>query len=266
MSPHPSASAAIDLSMTPESSPIAKYHRIEVALAERIRTGFYADGLLPAERGLAEEFRVARVTIRHALRRLEERGLVSRKQRHGTLVVQQPGEPSRRRLLRTHIDQFLDSGSPYQHRVLRFESVAASPGVAKVLDVRTGDAVLRVLRVRSKSGTALTYTESFIPGHLAQSITRASLAKTAIIQALEKVGVKVGAANQSIRAERCPEAVAAALGIPAHEPVFRLERIVFDDTSAPVHFLVGWYRADCFEVQMHMNRGEDVTRVWMQAY
>jgi GntR family transcriptional regulator len=252
--------------MKPEASPIAKYHRIEVALAERIRSGHYTQGSMPAERSLADEFMVARVTIRHALRRLEERGLVSREQRQGTLVVQKPGAPPRRRLLRVHIDQFLDSDTPHQHNVLRFGSVPATPQVAEALDVRAGEAVLRVLRVRSKSGSALTYTQSFIPGRLAQLITRASLAKTAVIQALENAGVKVGAANQSIRAERCPEEVAAALGVLAHEPVFRLERIVFDDTGAPVHFLVGWYRADCFEIQMQMSRGEDVTRVWMQTH
>jgi GntR family transcriptional regulator len=252
--------------MTPDASPISKYHRVEVALAQRIRSGYYADGSMPAERSLAEEFMVARVTIRHALRRLEERGLVSRQQRQGTLVVQKPGAPPRRRLLRAHIDQFLDSGTPHQHTVLRFGFVPAAFQVAEALDVGAGEAVLRVLRVRRRSGLALTYTESFIPGRLAQSITRASLAKTAVIQALENTGVKIGAANQSIRAERCPEEVAAALGVQAHEPVFRLERIVFDDTGVPVHFLIGWYRADCFEIQMRMSRGEDLTRVWMQTH
>jgi GntR family transcriptional regulator len=253
------------MSKYPEASPIAKYHRVEVVLAERIRSGFYANGAMPSERSLAEEFTVARVTIRHALRRLEEQGLVSRQQRQGTLVIPKPGAPPRTRLLREHIDQFLDSGTLNQYRVLRFESAAATLRVAEALGVQAGDAVLRVLRVRSRAGSSLTYTESFIPGCLAHTISRASLAKAAVIQLLENAGVKVGAANQSIRAERCPEDVAAALGVRAHEPVFRLERIVFDETGAPVHFLVGWYRADCFEIQMQMSRGEDLTRVWMQT-
>jgi GntR family transcriptional regulator len=247
-----------------EALPIAKYHRIEVALAERIRSGYYPDGSMPAERTLAKEFMVARVTIRHALRRLEEAGMVSRTQRQGTLAIQRPGTLPRRRLLREHIDQFLDSGSPHQHRVLRFGLVPASPGVAEALQLRTGDSVLRVLRVRSRSGAPLTYTQSFIPGNLAHLINRGTLTKAAVVQTLENAGVKIGAATQSIRAERCPEDVAVALGVSAHEPVLRLERIAFDDGDTPVHFLVGWYRADCFEVRMQMSREEDITRVWMQ--
>jgi GntR family transcriptional regulator len=252
-------------SKPPEASPIAKYHRVEVVLADRIRSGFYANGAMPSERSLAEEFTVARVTIRHALRRLEEQGLVSREQRQGHLIVQHPGAPSRTRLLREHIDQFLDSGQLNQYKVLRFQSVAATLHVAEALGVQAGAAVLRVLRVRSRSGSPLTYTESFIAPRLAHMISRADLAKTAVIQLLENAGVKVGAANQSIRAELCPEDIAAELGVRAHEPVFRLERIVFDETGAPVHFLVGWYRADRFEIQMQMSRGEDLTRVWMQT-
>lgn len=251
--------------MKPETSPITKYHRIEIALSERIRSGHYSSGLMPAERSLAEEFGVARVTIRHALRRLEEHGLLAREQRQGTLVVQRPGTPPRRRLQRTHIDQFLDSGIPYQFRVLRFESVPATPQVAQALGMQAGDAVLKVLRVRSKSGFPLTYTHSFIPGRLAQMITRASLAKTPVIQAIENAGVKIGSAQQSVRAERCPEDIAAVLGITPHEPIFRLERTAFDNDGAPVHFLIGWYRADSFEIQMQMSRGEDITRVWMQT-
>jgi GntR family transcriptional regulator len=251
--------------MNLETVPIAQYHRIEIALAERIRNGFYADGVLPSERTLAAQFIVARVTVRHALRRLEEAGIVSRMQRQGTLIIHKPGTPPHRRLLREHIDQFLDSERPHQHRVLRFGLVPASAEVAEALNTVTGDPVLCVLRIRSRSNAPLTYTQSFIPGDLAHMIDRRTLAKTAVVQSLEKAGVKIGGASQAIRAERCPEEVAEALGVSAYEPVLRLERIAFDQAETPVHFLVGWYRADAFEVRMRMSRGDDTTRVWMQT-
>lgn len=251
--------------MQPENSPIAKYHRVEITLAERIRSGVYADGLLPAERVLAEEFKVARVTIRHALRRLEERGLIARQQRRGTSAISDLESPLRRRLLREHVDQFLDRGRTDQRKVLRFGFTAPSPQVADALGLKGTDSVLRIVRLRSRNGSPLTYTESFIPGHLAHILDRSRLAKEALIQALESGGVKVGAARQSVRAERCPEEIATALGITPHEPVLRLERIVFDSADAAVQLLQGWYRADCFEIHMQMSRADDLTRVWVHA-
>lgn len=248
--------------MKPETSPVTKYHRVEVALAARIRSGFYPDGSLPAERRLAEEFGAARVTIRHALRRLEEQGLVERHQRRGTVAV---GSARPRRLLREHMDQFLDRGRPDQRKVLRFGMVQASASVAQALGLPVGAPVLRVVRLRSRGGAPLTYTESFIPGRLSHTVDRGRLAREALIQALEDGGVKVGAARQSIRAERCPEEVATALQVVVHAPVLVLDRTVMDDAGTPVQHLLGWYRADRFEIQMHMSRASDLTRVWMHA-
>ena len=76
MAMEPLVLSKVPSAMTLDPSPIAKYHRIELILADRISKGFYSDGTLPAERNLAEEFGVARITIRHALRRLEDLGIV----------------------------------------------------------------------------------------------------------------------------------------------------------------------------------------------
>ena len=58
------------------------------ALRRQITEGEYAHGdRLPAERFLAERFRVARGTLREALRQLEEAGYVERRPGSGTYVV-----------------------------------------------------------------------------------------------------------------------------------------------------------------------------------
>ena len=245
------------------SKPIAKYHVVEVTLAARIRDGAYGDEALPGERELAAEFHVARVTIRHALLRLQEQGLVVRHQRRGTLAVSGRGVAQRRRLLREHVDQFLDRGRPDQRKVLRFGRVAASPSVAQALELAAGEPVLRIVRVRSHAAQAMTYTEAFVPAHLAHAVDRAALSRKAFIQMLEEGGVKIGAAEQAMRAERAPPEVATALGLNVHEPTLKFERIVRDEAGAPVQLLVGWYRADRFEVRMQMSRTDDVTRVWI---
>ena len=136
-----------------DAKPIAKYHLVEVSLADRIRGGNYGDEALPGERELAAEFEVARVTIRHALQRLEEQGLVVRQQRRGTLAVSGRNASRRRRLLRENVDQFLDRGRPDQRKVLQFGIVAAPAAIARALGLRPGDRVLRIVRLRSRGGS-----------------------------------------------------------------------------------------------------------------
>lgn len=65
-----------------------KYQTITADLLKKIRSGELKPGdQLPAERPLAEQYGVARLTARRALSDLEERGLVKRDGRRGTTVA-----------------------------------------------------------------------------------------------------------------------------------------------------------------------------------
>jgi GntR family transcriptional regulator len=244
--------------------PIAKYHRIELILADRISNGFYGDGTLPAERNLAKEFGVARITIRHALRRLEDQGLVGRQGRRGTTALHEDLELRRPRVLREHVDQFLDRGRLDQRKVISFGNTQASESVANLLGMPVGEKLLRVARLRSRAGSALTYTESYVPLAFAHTLDRKTLGKKALIQALEDAGIKIGSAQQTIQAGRSSPKIALALGISEGEPVLQLTRQVFDAQGTAVQLLFGWYRADHFEVEMHISRANDLTRVWIR--
>ncbi|MCY6382000.1 UTRA domain-containing protein [Hoeflea prorocentri] len=65
------------------------YKDIQNILLERIKGGDWPPGtLLPAEADLAHEFGCTRVTVNRAMRALAESGLVERKRKAGTRVVQ----------------------------------------------------------------------------------------------------------------------------------------------------------------------------------
>lgn len=60
-------------------------------MLERIRGGHvFADGKLPSENELSQEFGVSRPTVREALRRLREEGLIHSRQGAGSFVTPQP--------------------------------------------------------------------------------------------------------------------------------------------------------------------------------
>src|SRR4051794_4878055 len=64
------------------------YARITNELQQRITTGEYPIGcLLPTEAELSEEFSTSRHTVREALRRLVEQGMVRSRQGAGTSVI-----------------------------------------------------------------------------------------------------------------------------------------------------------------------------------
>lgn len=243
------------------SSGVAKYHLVALVLAARIREGTYDDAGLPGERDLAREFGVARVTVRNALRSLDDDGLVARRERRGTVAISGRGTAPRRRVLRDHLDKFLDRGRQDVRKVLRFEFVAATPAISEALRVPVGDRVLRVVRVRSSEGSPLTYTDVFVPGHFATGITRSALNRKSFLKTLEESGVKIGVAEQIARAAAAPPDASIALGIPLHAPVLALKRIIRDQNGTPVQLFYGWYRAERFEVHMQLSSMEDAAKV-----
>ena len=244
------------------ANPVAKYHLIEVSLAARIREGSYDQSGLPGERDLAAEFMVARVTIRSALKRLEEHGLVVRRHGRGTIAVS--GRGAARRLLPDHVDRFLDRGRKDVRKVVRLETVPATPAWAEALELEPGAMVLRVARIRSNGGVPLTYTEAIVPLWLAQHITRAALNRKSFIAVLEGAGVRIGNAEQGASAEGASPAVSIALGVPLSAPVLNLARVLRDEAGRPIQYLRGWYRADRFALRMSLSKADDVTRVWFE--
>jgi DNA-binding GntR family transcriptional regulator len=72
---------------TPFGGAQPRYLALAESLSEAIRSGEYpVGGLLPAEADLCETFKVSRHTVREAIRKLRDLGLVSRHQGVGTRV------------------------------------------------------------------------------------------------------------------------------------------------------------------------------------
>src|SRR5690348_10963646 len=70
------------------SSDAPRYVQIFNTLSRRMETGTYSvDTRLPTESELCDEFNASRFTVREALRRLVERGMVQRRQGAGSIVI-----------------------------------------------------------------------------------------------------------------------------------------------------------------------------------
>jgi len=68
-------------------SELPRYYQVSNILAKRIEEGKYKVGdLMPTEIELCNEFDISRYTVREALRRLAEAGLVRRRQGSGTQI------------------------------------------------------------------------------------------------------------------------------------------------------------------------------------
>jgi DNA-binding LacI/PurR family transcriptional regulator len=76
------------------TDPLPRYYQIYTSLIERVRSGEFTVGnSLPAERQLAEDYGVSRITVIKALGRLEREGLITRQHGRGTFITKLAQQP-----------------------------------------------------------------------------------------------------------------------------------------------------------------------------
>jgi GntR family transcriptional regulator len=245
---------------------VPRFHQLRLILRERLRSGVYEHGMpLPGERLLAEEFGVARVTVRSALARLQEEGLVVRLRGKGTLPAAQAEAPSHLKVRGGLLDNIVSMGLRMKVTVLEWRLVPASSAVGNALELAPGTRVLKVVRVRKFKGQPIAYTEVFLPGDLAGAVTRSTLQDMPMLVALERHGIQVEAAEQTMGAALADLHVAKALKLAPGVPLLRVSRVARDAAGRPVQFLVGLYHPERYEYHMQLSRVGKPTKVWIDS-
>ena len=100
----------------------------------------------PSERDLAEQFGVARMTVRHAIDALVAQGLLERIAGRGTFVTKPLIDMQMR--LSSYTEEMERRGKRPESRTLLARRESAGPGVARALELEEGAAIVHWQRLR----------------------------------------------------------------------------------------------------------------------
>ena len=241
-----------------------KARRVYLHLHQEITRGLHAVGdSLPGEQKLAATLDVSRVTVRRALDALERDGLIARRAGSGTTVCSPRAQPAMAADFNTLMPQLVEMGRTTTARLLSFSYGAAPAKVAEAMALDAADRVQVAVRLRLAEGVPFSHLTTWVPEEIAQSYTEAELATTPLFRLLERSGVKVTSADQSVSATLASPDVAEALGISIGAPLLSLDRVVRDATGRGVEYLSALYRPDMFKLEMSLSRvGAGEARHW----
>jgi len=231
------------------------YHQLVVLLRNRIYTGEISAGeLIPGEKDLCREFGVSRITAKRALNELADAGLVVRERGKGTRVVKRPPPPAVTASIEGWLENISLMGIGTEARVLEFGYVPASEDIAHALEVGAGIDVQRAVRVRILDGKPMSYLVTYVPSQIGRQYDRDDLNKRPLLHLLERAGVDVASARQTISATVADAQVASALSIHAGAPLIEVRRVVRDAADRPVEYIRVLYRPDLYRIEMSMRR------------
>ncbi|MEM1315779.1 MAG: UTRA domain-containing protein, partial [Pseudomonadota bacterium] len=148
-------------------------------------------------------------------------------------------------------------------RLLSFSYGPAPAAVAEALGLADGAVVQTAVRVRLLGDTPFSHLTTHVPEAIARDYTEADLATTPLFRLLERGGVKVDAADQTVTATLAAPGPAEALGAPVGAPLLALTRVVRDAEGQGVEHLSALYRPELFRLEMRLARvGAGGDRHW----
>lgn len=237
------------------SGHVPLYHQIFLILRNRIYGGELSEGdLVPSEQDLTTEFAVSRITAKRALNELADAGLVVRERGRGTRVVKRPPAPA----VTSSIDGWLENvslmGLSTKAQVLDFGYLPVGEDIAHALELEVGAEVQRAVRVRWLDHQPMSYLVTYVPADIGRQFEREDLVMTPLLHLLERAGVDVSSAQQTISATLADAEVAGALSIHAGAPLIEVRRVVRDRRERPVEYIRVLYRPDLYHFEMSMRR------------
>ena len=160
------------------------------------------------------------------------------------------------------IPQIVEMGR-HSARLLSFAYGAAPDPVLRAMGLAAGARVQTAVRVRLADGQPFSHLTTHVPEDIAANYSEADLANTPLYQLLERSGVCVETAHQTVSATLAAPDVAEALGISTGSALLWLRRVVRDAQGRGVEYLSALYRPDRFQLDMDLTRvGEGAGRHW----
>lgn len=233
------------------------YARILSELRHRITSGQYPIGsLLPTEAELSAEFSTSRHTVREALRRLIEQGLVRSRQGAGTAVISSESNARYVQSFQSISDLFQNSLDT--HFVIhKVETVALDRATAERIEAKAGQKWIHITGVRwtKPGGTPISHIDSYIPNEYADIVATFRQQDRRPFYALleESTGKTIDHVYQEIRSVSMPRDVANSFGLEEGSLCLQLlRRYVTRNQTLIASF--NWHRGDQFIYRMQIDR------------
>ena len=233
--------------------PVALYYQVAKILRSKILEGNYRPGdYFAIEQELQDSFQVSRATIRKALERLVQDGLIVRVTGKGIFVA-----PPKLRVVLPELLSFSEEmrkrGMIPGTRILDVEVTEAPELMCEEMSLSAGSEVLLIRRVRLGDGQPIVYSESFVSLGLGLTGTDDFTGSLYNLIA-DRTGRSVDAAKHTIEGTVLEGEVAQFLSVEDGFPGLRFNRVGYDGDGSPIVFETGVARADKYSYEIHLRR------------
>lgn len=240
------------------SLPVPRYREIADRIQGEIAAGKWPIGeKLAPEQALASQYDVSRFTIREAMSRLEENGLISRQRRRGTVVTAtHPIDQMVQKL--GSMDELLQYAPQTRLKALRTSMIEADVALAQMLPCSVGTRWARIETIRIEARRSpVCWSDIFVPAEFAAVAERIGKDTTPVFQLMEQTyGMLAADINAELFAGSLSQRKAEALEVAPGSPALIIVRRYRDRNGRLFEVSVSEHPAGRFSYSVDLKRKE----------
>lgn len=207
---------------------------------------------IPSVRQLATQYDVSSMTVRQALSKLQELGLLYTIPGSGTYVAGQ--KLSKKLVFISFSEEIKEKGMKPSSEILRAEKVTVKDEqLARVLQIEVGDFAYRIKRVRLADGIALAIEDTYVPCENAPGLLDQDLGSS-LYEIFKNVFERnVVRAESSVSPVLLDKEQAEILNAPVKTPSLLFKLTGFDSRGKTMEHCVSVKRGDLYDFKFSIQ-------------
>jgi len=233
------------------------YIQLKNIIENKIKEKDWKPGdIIPSEKELQKQFEVSRITVRQAVKELENEGLVKKKQGKGT-YVSFPKLSHELPNLTSFTEDIESKGLNPESKIISIEKLIDSE-IAEKIGANSKTVFLNVKRLRLINGEAVGIHDCYLDTNILDQKAVVEIKnmdnETSLYDIIEKYNITISHADETLEGGISDPYVSKLLGIKKDFPLLILERITFTDNNEAFEFVKMHYRADKYKYSIRLNR------------
>lgn len=233
-----------------------RYLQLAQTLTSEIEDGRYPIGsLMPTEFDLCDQFGASRFTVREAIKRLVQSGMVSRQAGVGTRVLGMSRPPAYRQVMEglSDLQQYTNETSL---TIIGRETIVLDGPIVDQLGATAGQTWLHLSALRRAAGTSpISYSDIYLHPAFRSLKLDDEVGHVPIFSRIEEqFGERVAEVRQYIEAVTIPAPIALLLETEPAAPGLRLSRQYLNARGEVVEMAINTHPADRYSYSQTFRR------------
>lgn len=235
------------------SHPLPLWAQVLADLRVRLTAGEF-DERFPTDQQLVADYDVSRQTVREAVRRLTEEGLLERTRGRGTRVRTFEHLAGS---LGSLYEQVREQGAS-QRSVVLARDVVTDRAIARRLRLSDRAALVHIERLRFADDEPLALDRAWLPARLARPLLGVDLTDTGLyVELARSCGITDLHGSERIRPVVPSERDRGTLQLPDGEAAFSIERLTLSGDATPVEWRHSLVRGDRYTIKIDSRSPSD---------